>query len=178
MDLSSAWSLHRRTFSTWAPGWRGWRLRCARHFPSLRIVGIDPFETALAQARKKIAEAKLEGRIEIRVQRVEELPDNSYFDLVHIPIPFLSTEVVTLALDRVFSALRPGGWVFLQSLSAQGNKLTPALCRLMSLLWGSEPVLPDRVGQMLAQAGYEHVQILPTVLGVPVRAVAGQRPIS
>jgi 2-hydroxy-4-(methylsulfanyl)butanoate S-methyltransferase len=153
-------------------------IEMCRHFPSLRIVGIDPFETALAQARKNIAEARLEGRIEIRAQRVQELADSSNFDLVHIPILFLSTEAVTLGLERVFRALRPGGWVFLQSLAAPGNELTPALSRLMCLLWGSEPVLPDQAGQMLAQAGYDHAQVLPAVLGVPMRAIAGQRPIS
>jgi ubiquinone/menaquinone biosynthesis C-methylase UbiE len=153
-------------------------IEMCRQFPNLRIVGIDPFETALAQARTKVAEAKLEGRIELRAQRVEELADDSCFDLVHIPIPFLSAEALAVGLERVLRALRPGGWVFLAALAAPGTELTPALYRLMCLLWGSEPVLPDRASEMLAQAGYAHVQVLPAVPGVPVRPVAGQRPLS
>jgi ubiquinone/menaquinone biosynthesis C-methylase UbiE len=153
-------------------------IEMCRHFPSLRVVGIDPFDTAVALARQSIAEAKLQGRIELRAQRVEELVDDSFFDLVHIPIPFLSTEVLALGLKRALTALRPGGWLFLQSLAAPGPELTSALYRLMCLLWGSEPLLPEQAARFLEEEGYEQVQVLPSIPGVPVRAIAGQRPFS
>jgi 2-polyprenyl-3-methyl-5-hydroxy-6-metoxy-1,4-benzoquinol methylase len=151
-------------------------IEMCRQFPNLRVVGIDPFESALTLAQRKIAEARLEGRIELRAQRVEELVDDSYFDLVHIPAPFLSTEVLALGLKTVMTALRPGGWLFLQTLAVPGPELMPALFRLFCLLWGSEAVLPEQAAKMVVEAGYDNVRVLPSIPGVPVQAVAGQRP--
>jgi predicted O-methyltransferase YrrM len=46
-----------------------------RAFPQIRVVGVDPFDAALAIARENIAREGLAERIELRRSSVEELRD-------------------------------------------------------------------------------------------------------
>jgi methylase of polypeptide subunit release factors len=48
-----------------------------RQFPTLRVVGIDPFETALELARRNVVEADLEGRITLRSALVQDLTEEN-----------------------------------------------------------------------------------------------------
>ena len=59
----------------------------ARLWPTLRVVGIDPWAPALAIARERVRVAGLDARIELRGQRGADLPD---VDIV----------VLRLGLDR------------------------------------------------------------------------------
>lgn len=65
-----------------------------RLYPQLRAVGIDPWEAALDRARRNVDVAGLDGRIELRRQRAEELTDDAAFDLVFLAGPFLGADAV------------------------------------------------------------------------------------
>jgi SAM-dependent methyltransferase len=145
-------------------------------FPALRVVGLDPFETALALARSNVAEAGLADRIELRPQLVQQLADENCYDLAWVPVMFLPADVAARGLHRVHTALRPGGWAVLGSLAAQGDGLQPAVLRLVSLLFGSGRLFADDAAAMLRAAAYECIQVLPAAPGVPIRMIVGRRP--
>lgn len=147
-------------------------------FPALRVVGIDPFETPLELARRNVAEAGLADRIELRPERVQDLTDESCYNLAWVPVMFLPADVAARGLHRVRAALRPGGWVVLGSLAAEGEGLQPAVRRLVSALFGSGRLLPQHAVEMLRAADYEGIHVLPPAPGVPVRMIVGRRGLS
>ncbi|MCA1706380.1 MAG: class I SAM-dependent methyltransferase, partial [Actinobacteria bacterium] len=116
-------------------------------FPTLRVVGLDPFETALELARLNVAEAGLASRIELRPEPVQGLTDENCYDLAWVPVMFLPADVAARGIRRVRAALRPGGWAVLGSLAAEGEGLQPAVLRLVSLLFGSGRLLPNHAAQ-------------------------------
>jgi 2-polyprenyl-3-methyl-5-hydroxy-6-metoxy-1,4-benzoquinol methylase len=150
-----------------------------RHFPNLRAVGIDPFEAALVQGRTNVESTGLSDRIELRPVAVQDLDEQAVYDLAQLPVMFLSAVVLGKGLAAVREALRPGGWVMLQVLAAPvpGDDLVASVLRLVCVLWGSEPTAPERVVEMLKEAGYVQPAVLPPVPGPPVRYVVGRRPL-
>ncbi len=145
-------------------------------FPLLQVVGIDPFETALELARRNVREAGLEGRIDLRPEPVQDLTDQNCYDLAWVPVMFLPADVAARGLHRVRAALRPGGWVVLGSLAAEGEGLRPAVLRLVSVLFGSGNLFPHDAAEMLRAAEYEDIRVLPATPGVPIRMIVGRRP--
>ena len=83
----------------------------ARLWPLLRVVGIDPWQPALAIARENVRMEGLHTWIELREQVVQELSDTEVFDLAFIPGFFIAEAVIRTALERVCRALRAGGWI-------------------------------------------------------------------
>jgi SAM-dependent methyltransferase len=126
-------------------------------WPQLRVVGLEPQEAPLAAAHRAVAAAGLDGRVELRRQRVEEMVDSTAFDLVWLPQVFLSQEALVGALPRVLRALRPGGWLLALVLSTPGAELRPALGRLLDVLWGGAARTAGAVESLAAAAGFEAV---------------------
>jgi 2-polyprenyl-3-methyl-5-hydroxy-6-metoxy-1,4-benzoquinol methylase len=69
-------------------------IEMAHLWPSLHIVGVDLWAPSIAIARKNVADAGLESRIELRVQGAEDLPDRSTYDLCWIPSPFIRADLI------------------------------------------------------------------------------------
>lgn|SRR5215469_5094145 len=149
----------------------------ARLWPALRVVGIDPWEPALALARQNVAAAGLGERIELRKQAVEELADTAVFDLVWFAIPFIRAEMLASALQHVWRALRPGGWIVSGTLNRTGEPLAAALADLRSTYWGGQPLLPEDVAALLEERGFDQVQVLPSPSLAVVVPVVGRRPL-
>jgi cyclopropane fatty-acyl-phospholipid synthase-like methyltransferase len=143
-------------------------------YPGLQVVGLEPGEVQAAGARRNIAEAGLEDRIAVRSQRVEELTDQAAFDLAYFPQVFMPIDVVREGLQRVYDALRPGGWIMVVAVSAPGDDLHAAATRLINIMWGGSPLSADEVADMTRAAGFEWVQIG----GVPssvLKGIGGRR---
>ncbi|MGH3549689.1 MAG: SAM-dependent methyltransferase [Pseudonocardiaceae bacterium] len=149
-----------------------------RQFPTLRVVGIDVFDTALQLAWRNVAEAALEGRIDLRLEPVQDLTDENCYDLAWVPVMFLPADVAARGLHRVRAALRPGGWAVVGSLAAEGEGLRPAVLRLMSLLFSSGRLYPHDAADMLGTADYESIRVLPAAPGVPIGMIVARRPAS
>ena len=132
----------------------------ARHWPSLRIVGIDTSASALALARSNVADAGLQDRIELREQAGEDLPDERAFDLAWIPAPFIPPQVLGRVVEQVHRALKPGGWV-LFATAKPGADLRAALMRFRVFTWGGLPTSQEEVEKCLADAGFTQVRVLP-----------------
>jgi precorrin-6B methylase 2 len=145
-----------------------------RLFPGLRAVGIDPWEYALELARRHVAEASLDDRIELRRQAVEELDDESAFDLAFLAGPFLGSGVVESACRRVHAALRPGGWV-LFAMYRGADPLETALARLRTARSGGAVLDAAEAERHLGAAGFAGVRTFAAELGIPSQLVVGRR---
>jgi SAM-dependent methyltransferase len=78
-------------------------------FPGSTVVGLDPWEPALALARENVAAAGLEERVTLLPTPVEEFEDADGFDLVWLPSFFIPEAALDAALARIHTLLRPGG---------------------------------------------------------------------
>ena len=145
-------------------------------FPALHVVALEPQEAPLAEARRNVAAARLRERIELRAQRIEDLTESEKFDLVWLPQMFLRREVLERGLRTTWTALRAGGWIVLLAVSAPGMNLDAAFWRLRNVLWGGDPLYPEQVAELLAEAAFARVQVLPTAPGFVPKLIVGQRP--
>jgi precorrin-6B methylase 2 len=149
----------------------------ARRWPSLRVVGLEPWPAAIAAARHNLREAGLADRIELREQRAEDLPDEGRFDLAWVPSVFISGQVLPSILERVRRALRPGGWLLLAFADlGTDDPLVAALTRLRTTLWGGTQATRSEIEALLARSGLVGITTLPGPPGSPVAMVAGRRP--
>jgi SAM-dependent methyltransferase len=132
----------------------------ARKWPSLRVVGLDVWGPSLALARKNVAEAGLEKRVELREQPGEELPDERAFDLAWIPAPFVPTHALGRLVERVHRSLKPGGWL-LFAAAKPGEDLRGAVLRFLVTLYGGAPSTQPDIEKLLVQKGLTEVKTLP-----------------
>jgi len=149
---------------------------CSR-FPTLTAVGLDPLAQVLSEARANVEAHSLANRVELRRGRVEDLEDRSAFDLVHIPAMFLSPSTLAAGLSRIQAALRPGGWVLIQTLTPQDDSLASAVVRLWCTLWGGESLSLRQVVTLLNLEGFESAKAFPALSGLPIGHAAGRRPL-
>jgi SAM-dependent methyltransferase len=117
-------------------------LEAAAQSVSLRIVGLDIWEPALALARSNVAASPYAGRIDIRAQDVTRLDEVAAYTLAWLPAPFLSHTIARAALDRVTAALAPDGYLvvglYLPPADAAGAALASLrLTRSGGHLWES-----------------------------------------
>jgi 2-polyprenyl-3-methyl-5-hydroxy-6-metoxy-1,4-benzoquinol methylase len=153
-------------------------IQMCRLFPTLHVVGLEPQDAPMTEARRNVTVAKLSDRIELRAQRIENLTDRDAFDLVWLPPVFLPREVLERGLRRSWAALRPGGWILLIAYSTPGMELDAALGRLMNVLWGGDPLYPEQVAELLAAANFASTQVFPLMPGMNPKLIVGQRPAS
>jgi Methyltransferase domain len=147
----------------------------ARQWPSLRVVGIDPWRPALAIARENVRRAELLTRIELREQAVQDLSDTDAFDLAWLPMAFIDGTLIRAAVERAHHALRLGGWLLFQSVNPSTDPLTTAFVRLRTMLWGGCPMVPGEAEGLLNQVGYTQVQTLQSAPTVMTVMIVGRR---
>ena len=145
-----------------------------RLWPSLRVVGIDPWDPALALARRNVAAAGLGDRVELRHQGAEELTDEEAFDLAWVPGPFLSLDVLEPAVEGVNRALHPGGWVIYSAYRGAGD-LGMALARLRTVRSGGSVLSAEETAALLTGAGFVDVRVLPEDTWAAALLVVGRR---
>ena len=148
----------------------------ARLWPSLRLVGIDPWKPSLAIARENVHAAALAHRIELRLQAAEDINDVNTFDLAWVPAAFIGERSIDTILQRVHFALRPGGWLLFAMVGPGSDPLAGSYARLRTAVWGGALLNPGEVETMLSRMGYVGVQVLPSPPSATVALVAGRRP--
>jgi SAM-dependent methyltransferase len=146
----------------------------ARKWPALNVVGLDVSGPALALARRNVAQADCEGRIELREQPAQELPDESAFDLAWIPAPFVPEYALGCLVERVHRALKPGGWM-LFATARPGEDLRGAAMRFRVALFGGKPMTQDEAETLIADKGFVDVRTLPGPPRDVKMIVAGRR---
>jgi len=153
----------------------GWlAIEAARSWPTLRIVGLDPWEPALTLAPKNLGKSGIAERVELRSQGVEQLEDVATFTLAWLPGPFIAAEILDCALERIRHALIPGGWLVFGLNIPQRCPLDAALTALRNVRSGGHPWTPQEVAHRLRAVDFERVETFSPAL--PVLFVVGQRP--
>lgn len=151
----------------------GWlAIEAARSWPSLRVVGIDPWEPALALARRNIARSGAIERIEVRSERVEHLEESSTYTLAWLPGPFIGEEVGDRALLRIHRALKPGGWLIFGLNAPLPGPLEETLAKLRVARWGGHPWQSQDVEERLRAFEFEEIETFSP--GGPMRFVVGR----
>jgi len=150
-------------------------IEMARLWPSLRVVGIDPWAPAIALARGNVRAAGLESRIELRAQAGEELPDRDAFDLAWVPSLFIPEAALPAIVQRVHRALRPGGWLLFPMTRPGGDPMTDALARLRAAMFGGLATTTEAVEGLLREAGFTGVRALPGRATSPMATLAARR---
>jgi SAM-dependent methyltransferase len=157
-------------------GVAGLSIAMARLWPTLRVVGVDPWAPSLVIARENVRAAALTGRIELRQQAAEDLTDVDSFDLAWIPSAFIPDRSITAVAQRVHRALRPDGWLLFAMINPGRDPLATSFARLRTTIWGGAQLTPSEAQTMLERIGYVSVQRLPVPPSATVAMIAGRRP--
>jgi SAM-dependent methyltransferase len=150
-------------------------IAAARMWPTLRVVGVDPWRPSLDLARENVERAGLTGRIELLEQAAETLALESAFDLAWVPIPFIPDAVVAAVYEHVARALRPGGWMLVCAANPHLDPQAAALWRLRATLFGNPQTDAGLVEKRLRELGLAEVHTLPTGPAAMFALVAGRR---
>jgi SAM-dependent methyltransferase len=150
-------------------------IEAARIWPSMNVVGIDPWETALKLARENVAGSDVADRVELRAQGAEGLEDREAFTLAWMAGPFLPPDIVPDAIGRVARALKPGGWLVFGLYPSPSDPLGQALAALRVVRSGGHPWQPEEIEDRFRALGFEQVETVAT--NSPVLPVIGRRPV-
>jgi SAM-dependent methyltransferase len=155
----------------------GWlALEAARVWPKLRIVGIDIWAPALALARKNVASSEYAERIELRSQHVEHLAEQTTYAVAWFPGSFIPAEITRQALQCIYRALVPGGWLIFALWAPSGDPLEAAVANLRIVRSGGHPWIATEVEDCLSAIGFVAIESMPPgVPGSPVSFVIAQR---
>jgi 2-polyprenyl-3-methyl-5-hydroxy-6-metoxy-1,4-benzoquinol methylase len=146
-----------------------------RHWPLLRIVGIDPWAPSVAIARGNVERAGLSERIEIREVAGEDLTEIDSFDLAWIPSLFIPQQTIARIVECVARAVRPGGWLLLPIVNPSDDTLTAATARLRTTLWGGSLLDPSAAKTLLTTAKLGDVRVLPATPAATIAITVGRR---
>jgi SAM-dependent methyltransferase len=151
-------------------------IEAAYSWPALRVVGVDPWEPALTLARENLAESGGAERVELRSQRVEQLDDEATFTLARLPGLFIAVEIADRALERVYRALVPGGWLIFGLNPPAPGALAEALASLRIVCSGGYPWTSKEVEEKLRAHRFEQIEVYSPA--PPIFFVVGRRPVS
>jgi SAM-dependent methyltransferase len=150
-----------------------------RLLPELRVVGVDPWQPALALARENVAAAGLGERIELRELTAQALTDASEYDLAWLPTVFMPDPALEQATELVHAALHPGGWAILALYARPDDPLSAAVADLRTVRQGGAVRMPEELAAMLSRTGFAGVQIVTDPQSKTlVVFVVGRRPVT
>jgi SAM-dependent methyltransferase len=156
-------------------GVAGLSIAMAHLWPSLNVVGIDPWAPSLVLARENVRNAGLRDRIQLREQAVEDLSDRNAFDLAWIPSAFMPEKAISAACEHVYRGLRGGGWLLFAMANPGTDPVTASLVRLRTALWGGCLLVPGQVETLLRRTGFVDIQTLTSPPGAIVALIAARR---
>ncbi|HVZ50556.1 MAG TPA: class I SAM-dependent methyltransferase [Pseudolabrys sp.] len=148
-------------------------IEAAKIWPSMRVVGIDILEPALALAEANVAAAGLSDRITLRLQSIAELDAEQAFDLVWLPTMFIPRPVVENAVLRIARAMKPGG-IFLFGMFASGpGAQGEAVADLLTVRCGGHPWKREDIDSCLGAAGFAGEDMIQA--GLTTRCMLARR---
>ncbi len=145
-------------------------------FPGSTVVGIDPWELSLELARQNVAAAGLGARITLRRTSIEAFEDDEGFDLVWMPVIFLSRTILEGAVVRAVAAMRPGAQIVLGRYAGSDDPLLGALGDLRTIRSGGTLLNPSDARALLEGAGLVDVREIERTWPAPIGLTAGRRP--
>jgi len=157
-------------------GVAGLAIALCRTFPASTVVGLDPWEPALALARKNVAEAGLESRITLRDTMIQDFADPDGFDMAWLPSFFIPDSVLDDAISRIHGLLRPGGTLVVGTMQGEKESLHAAVDGLRTVRSGGAVVSPADARTRLERAGFSDVREPEVGMDAPLRLVVGTGP--
>jgi SAM-dependent methyltransferase len=145
-------------------------------WPDSHIVGIDAWEPSLDRARANVRAAGLDDRITLRHQNMTELDDVETYDCAWVPTFFMTEDILTQALPKVFRSVQPGGWIVLGRLVPPPDPIAEATLRLRTIRSGGCDLDSERAAKLLEQVGCVDVHPLPNSGPITLDYVLGRRP--
>lgn len=143
----------------------------AQRFPESDVVGLEPDEQSIDNARRAVGEAALGYRAERVVGDANTLDADRAFDLVTMNITLHETggvEEYRNVLDRVRRALKPGGAVVVSEIpypdeptTYRSNPVYRAMAgvQLHEALIGCGMITQGQLGELLEDAGFDKVRV-------------------
>lgn len=149
-------------------------IAAAQTWPALDVVGIDIWKPALERAHANVGESGFSNRIEIRDENVTDLEATQSFNLAWLPLPFLPKDILGTALERVYGALKTGGWIIVGQYEIPDDPLLKALSELQIVRSGGYPWGANEIADLMGALGFERIE---PAKGAPgAQFVLGQRP--
>ena len=162
-------------------------VRYAETFPEARVVGLELEAESVALARRTIAEAGLEDRVEIRQGDANDIDAERAYDLVTMNVALHETGGPTAyrnVLNRVRRALKLGGSVVVSELPypdlVSAYREEPVYQMLAGVqfhesLVGCGMITQGQLGELLADAGFTNPR--PVEQPMPTRyAMVAEKP--
>ena len=146
-----------------------------RTYPNSTVVGIDPWELSLELARQNVTAAGMDSRIALRQTRIETFEDDAGFDLVWMPVIFLSPATLKDAVRRAVQAMRPGAEIVLGRYTGSDDPLVSALGDLRTIRSGGALLTPADTCALLEEAGLVDVREIERTWPAPLGLTVGRR---
>ncbi len=154
----------------------GLAVALATRFPDSTVVGIEPWEPALALARKNVAAAGLDGRVTLLPTTVQELDDADGFDLVWLPSFFIPESVLDEALARIYAIMRPGATLVVGIRhGGEEDSLASAVDDLFTVRSGGSVIDSEEALARLRHAGFGDTREVERNWDAPLRLIVGRR---
>lgn len=157
-------------------GVAGLAIALCQTFPGVTVVGVDPWEPALAIARENVAAAGVEERVTLVASTIEELEDEEAFDVAWLPSFFIPEPALDGAIVRLHALLRPGGTLVVGATYASDeDPVAAAVDDLFTVRAGGSAVPPPAMIERLVGAGFSDVREVERTWDAPLRLVAAAR---
>ncbi|HUP87338.1 MAG TPA: methyltransferase domain-containing protein [Acidimicrobiales bacterium] len=147
-----------------------------RTFKNSRVVGLDTWELSLELARQNVAAAGLGSRITLQAAAIDGFDDEDGFDLVWMPVIFLSRAILEDAVAHATSAMRPGAQIVLGRYVGPEDPIAGALGDLRTIRSGGTLLDGSETRALLEGAGLVDVREVDRTWPAPVALTAGRRP--
>lgn len=147
-----------------------------RAFPSSTVVGIDPWELSLELAHQNVAAAGLGSRITLRRTPIEAFDDDEGFDLLWMPVIFLSRAILEYAVVRAVAAMRPGAEIVLGRYAGSDDPLVGVVGDLRTIRSGGTLLDASDTRALLEGAGLVEVREIDRTWPAPIGLTVGRRP--
>ena len=146
-----------------------------RTFPGSTVVGIDTWELSLELARQHVAAAGLGSRITLRATPIDAFEDDDGFDLVWMPVIFLSRVILEDAVAHAVAAMRPGAQIVLGRYASPDDPVAGALGDLRTIRSGGTLLNGSDTRALLERAGLVDVHEVDRTWLAPIELTAGLR---
>jgi precorrin-6B methylase 2 len=145
-------------------------------FTDSTVVGLDTWELSLELARQNVAAAGLGSRITLQATPIEAFVDDEGFDLVWIPVIFVSRAVLEDAVAHAVAAMRPGAQIVVGRYAGPDDPVASALGDLRTIRAGGTLLAGAETRALLTRAGLVDVHDVDRTWPAPIELTVGLRP--
>jgi precorrin-6B methylase 2 len=145
-----------------------------RTFRDSTVVGLDTWELSLELARQNVAAAGLGSRITLRSTPIDAFADGDGFDLVWMPVIFLSRPILDAAVAHAVAAMRPGAQIVLGRYAGPDDPIASALGDLRTVRSGGTLLDGSESRALLEGAGLIDVREIDRTWPAPIALTTGR----